>query len=204
MPSRLSRAHVVLGAVGLLFAVLMVVLVVAPFTRPEVPEYPPGGSPSPAGEVLHGPVEYTIDARSQTEWQFFRFAAGGVVVQPDPVGWDLAVRRHRFIVNGGEGFEGQAGIAVLTGIPFDSVRDASGDFLVTAARHDSTIPGLQWYDYSFLSHILSPRGEVYVVRTADERYAKFEVLSYYCTGGVPGCFTLRYVYQGDGSRRLAP
>jgi hypothetical protein len=148
---------------------------------------------------------YTIDARSQTEWRFFRFAAGGIVSDPGDSAWDLAVRRHQFIVNGGDGFGGRGGIAALSGVAFDSVREAPvGDYLVTEAGRDSTIPDLRWYDYGFVSHILSPRGDAYVVRTADGRYAKFEVLSYYCTGALPGCLTIRYAYQGDGSRRLAP
>jgi hypothetical protein len=37
------------------------------------------------------------------------------------------------------------------------------------------------------------------VRTTDGRYAKLEILGYYCPGGQPGCLTFRYVFQGDGS-----
>jgi hypothetical protein len=43
----------------------------------------------------------------------------------------------------------------------------------------------------------------YAIRTADGKYAKMRLLSYYCDGGqASGCFTLEYVYQGDGSRRF--
>ncbi len=44
---------------------------------------------------------------------------------------------------------------------------------------------------------------MYAIRTADGRYAKVEIVGYYCPGAEPGCLTLRYVYQGDGSRRLS-
>ena len=37
------------------------------------------------------------------------------------------------------------------------------------------------------------------VRTADGRYAKLEILGYYCPGAHPGCLTFRYVFQGDGT-----
>jgi len=40
---------------------------------------------------------------------------------------------------------------------------------------------------------------VWAVRTADGRYAKLEMVGYYCPGARPGCPTFRYVYQGDGS-----
>jgi hypothetical protein len=43
---------------------------------------------------------------------------------------------------------------------------------------------------------------VYAVRTADGRFAKLQVISYYCTGAIPGCLTFRYVYQGAGGPRF--
>jgi hypothetical protein len=45
---------------------------------------------------------------------------------------------------------------------------------------------------------------VWAVRTADGRYAKLEMVGYYCPGPQPGCPTFRYVYQGDGTTRVAP
>jgi hypothetical protein len=56
-----------------------------------------------------------------------------------------------------------------------------------------------WYRYGFFSHVLTPKPHVWAVRTADGRYAKLEMLGYYCPGAQPGCPTFRYVYQGDGS-----
>jgi hypothetical protein len=41
---------------------------------------------------------------------------------------------------------------------------------------------------------------VYAIRTADGRYAKLEIVSYYCPGAVSGCLTFRYAYQGSGAR----
>ena len=45
--------------------------------------------------------------------------------------------------------------------------------------------------------------DTYAVRTADGRYAKFSIVGYYCGEVRSGCFTIRYAYQGDGSRRLS-
>ena len=41
------------------------------------------------------------------------------------------------------------------------------------------------------------------VRTHDGKYAKMHILSYYCANKSAGCLTFEYVYQGDGSPRLA-
>jgi hypothetical protein len=40
---------------------------------------------------------------------------------------------------------------------------------------------------------------VWAVRAAAGRYAKIEIVGYYCPGPRPGCLTFRYVYQGNGS-----
>jgi hypothetical protein len=60
-----------------------------------------------------------------------------------------------------------------------------------------------WYRYNFLTHVLHPKPHVYAIRTADGKYAKMRVVNYYCDGGqASGCFTVEYVYQGDGSRHF--
>ena len=51
--------------------------------------------------------------------------------------------------------------------------------------------------------MLSPKPRVWAVRTTDGRYAKLEIIGYYCPGPNPGCLTMRYVYQGDGSTTVA-
>ena len=51
--------------------------------------------------------------------------------------------------------------------------------------------------------MLAPKREIYVIRTQEGKYAKMRMLSYYCTGNMAGCMTFEYVYQGDGSKRLA-
>ena len=68
----------------------------------------------------------------------------------------------------------------------------------------STSAGVgKWYRYGWSSHLLTPKGDVYGVRTADGRYAKVTIVSYYCAGAQGGCLTIRYAYQGDGTRRVA-
>jgi hypothetical protein len=61
----------------------------------------------------------------------------------------------------------------------------------------------QWYEYSWTSHVLSPKPNVFAVRTADGHYAVFQILSYYCPAAQAGCTTIRYRYQGAGGTVFA-
>jgi len=112
------------------------------------------------------------------------------------------VRRFYVIANGGPGFAGQGGIRDLGKAAFDSVAEVpEGGYEPTGA--DSVNGAIRhWYDYSWTSHLLTTAGHAYAVRTADGKYAKLAVVSYYCGEATPGCLTLRYAYQGDGSRRV--
>ena len=160
-----------------------------------------------AGDTLNGPLTITIDARAEAGWSFFDFSRSSVVDRPGSLDWDLAVRRFRIIVNGGPGFAGVSGVLALADTAFDRVQEAPADGYVRSAvlRGDSVNEALlKWYDYGFTSHILSPKPRVYVLRTADGRFAKFEILGYYCPGATPGCLTIRYVYQGSGTPNFQP
>lgn len=180
-------------------------LVAATLRREEPPTYAPTPpNPEGVGDARVGPVIYTVDASDPDRWRFFSFALGSVVEDPGPTGWDLAFRRFNIIVNGGEGFGGRGGVLDLGAVDFASVERAPAEgYDVTLARRDSVAEPLRrWYRYGFTSHLLTPKPGVYALRTADGRYAKLEILSYYCPGAMPGCVTFRYVYQGDGSPDL--
>ncbi len=87
-------------------------------------------------------------------------------------------------------------------VPFDSLRQGprEGYASTVFAAHDSVNPVLHhWYRYSVVSHVLSPNGHLYVVRTRSGGMAKLEFLSYYCPGSDPGCVTFRYRYRPRGS-----
>ncbi len=188
--------------IGSVLSVIAIVLVALSLRAPDPPTFAPSPvAPQPAGEGLVGPRIHTVDASSPGEWVFFSFDVGSVVENPGPEDWDLAFRRFQVIANGGDGFAGDGGIRDLGVVPFDSINLVPVDgYVSTVARTDSVNAAIRdWYDYSFFSHLLSPRDRVYALRTAFGRYAKFELLGYYCAGATPGCMTFRYVYQGDGT-----
>ncbi|MFI5206946.1 MAG: HmuY family protein [Gemmatimonadales bacterium] len=197
------RATVTLWVLLGAFVFLLASIVVGALRHPAIPSgivTPP--HPIAVGDTLVGPSEVTLDASAPDSWTFFDFSRNSAVVHPGPLDWDLAVRRFYIIANGGPGFAGQGGIRNLGRVALDSVAEVpeggyeptGGDSVNGAIRH--------WYDYSWTSHLLRTDGHAYAVRTADGKYAKLAVVSYYCGEAKPGCLTLRYAYQGDGSRRM--
>jgi len=199
--------------VWVVFAGAVFVLFVAAVVLSSVSRRRPVGRP--ASILTPGPESdgildrtLTLDGRAADTWLRVDLSTGGEVTSADATTWDVAVKRHLLIVNGGPGFRGDAGVIGFRGISFDAVVEAPdrGYAGSEVSRGGDTVTAAleEWYDYSFLSHLLTPAEVVYVIRTADGRYAKLEVLDYYCPGAEPGCLTLRYTYQGDGTRRLAP
>jgi hypothetical protein len=201
-----KRLPIGLVVVGVGFLLTLVAILAMSLNRVEPPTFAPSPlQPRPAVDRLVGPELVTVDARDPARWQFFSFATGSVVENPGPVGWDLAFRRFQVIANGGAGFAGSGGVLDLGEIPFDSLRAVpEHGYSTTTVRSDSVNAALhRWYDYSFLSHLLSPKPRTFAVRTADGRYAMLEFVGYYCPGAMPGCVTFRYLYQGAGGPAMA-
>lgn len=186
------------GACGLAFMAMLVAMGL----RRSAPETftPTSPEPRPARGRLVGPRLVTVDASASDRWQFFSFDDGTVVPSAGPLGWDLAFRRFRVIANGGVGFAGSGGIADLGESSLDGVAVVpSTGYVANAVRTDTINAAVEeWYDYSYISHLLTPKPRVFAVRTAEGRYAVLQFVGYYCPGAVPGCVTFRYIYQGGG------
>lgn len=192
MTASSKTAPILLFAGFVLFLTVIAYALASAFVRPEVPAF----EPSPV--TPHLPPDtlivdtLTVDARDTHAWQFVDFARRSVVVPPDTAGWTLALRRFDLV---------PSGAAVDLGIiAFDSVRSVPAAGLVLSEFSRDTTNGAlhRWYAYSFVTHIMSPNGHVYGIRTRDGRFAKLEVLSYYCPGAEAGCVTFRYAYQPSG------
>jgi hypothetical protein len=193
----LSRPPILVLALAGAFLLLVASLVIGSFTTPEFPPYTVTPvRPAAVGDSLVGPNTYTLDASAGESWRRFHFARNAVV---DSGLWDIAFRRHHVIAAPG------AGIADLGAVPFDSVREVPAvGYTPTDFGRDTVNPGVgKWYAYSMLSHLLTSKGHLYAVRTVDGRYAKLAILAYYCRGVGAACYTVRYAFQGDGSRRIA-
>jgi hypothetical protein len=187
---------VIIGAL----IVAAIALVVFSLGREPPLLYSPTVAAAPADSTDPRPRVYTVDASSGDGWVFFSFERGGIVPQPGARAWDLGFRRFHIIANGGEGFAGDGGVVDLGSVDFASVDvlPETGYTGSIAARDSSNAAIARWYSYGFTSHMLSPGGRVYGIRTADGRYAKLELLGYYCPGPVAGCVTIRYSFQPRG------
>jgi hypothetical protein len=199
MPRGVATAEIVLfGALGM-FVLAIGYLIVAATLPKEAAVFSPSDI-APA-EVIDSLVydTVTIDAGDPLVWRFFDFDRGSVVLPPDTSGWDLAVRRFTIVA--------ADAVADLGVVEFDQVRDAADTpFVATTFGKDTVNTAIErWYNYSMLSHLMEPAGHVYIIRTAAGRYAKMELLGYYCPGMVAGCPTFRYVYQPvSGSMLVDP
>jgi hypothetical protein len=197
LSSKSSRPAVLGVAAVVVVGVTLVALTLRP--QPAVPTYAPTSpAPKDVGRALVGPILYTVDATAPDAWRRFSFRLGSVV-DDGGLDWDLAFRRYAIIA-------GPGGVLDLGEVRFDEVRmvPASG-YQPNEGHAEPRNPVIAgWYHYGFFSHVLTPRPHVWAVRTADGRYAKMEIVGYYCAGGQPGCLTFRYVYQGDGSTVVGP
>ncbi len=128
--------------------------------------------------------------------------------------WDIGFRGTTIIINGGTSGPGQGGAIVREGI-FEDLAEAPQTGYTVDSGAGYAVPagsGNGWYNYNPAAMVLSPiPGRFLVVRTADGRYARVRLLSYY--QGAPDpvdpftalerYFTFEYVFQPDGSTKLS-
>ena len=134
--------------------------------------------------------------------------------------WDLGFRGTTIITNSGNSGPAQGGAFVLVGtfddlkdIPVDSVfktDNAPSAYAITAGS------GRGWYTYNAPVNLVTPiPGRVLVIRTANGKFAKVEILNYYKGGITPDAsasdedklkkqryYTFRFMFQGDGSKKF--
>lgn len=140
-----------------------------------------------------------IDTSPENEWVYFDFSSSKVVKIDDrsSLNWDLAFKKNRIISNSGKTNQlGKGGILNLGRIDINEIdkvpeKESIPDTLEDGMLVNKAIK--EWYDYSVLRHTLTSNGDLYIVRTADEKYAKMKILGYYC-GDKTGCYTIEYVY----------
>jgi hypothetical protein len=157
---------------------------------------------------------------------FFNLTTGAAVPASDSSTdkWDIAFRATTIKVNSGTSGPGTAAAQIVSA-GFDDLIEAPADGYKTDVASGFAIPtgsGAGWYMYTGLAtsgpqHAVLPiAGKTIVVKTANNKYAKIQILSYY--KGNPntsssdfadvikrplgGYYTIRYMIQTDGSRKL--
>ena len=133
--------------------------------------------------------------------------------------WDIAFSSTKILINGGTSGPGIGGAFVYVGL-FDALKTIPADSNFATDNTNAAsfaIPlgsGRAWYTYDGLTTLVSPiAGRVLVIRTANGKFAKIEILNYY-KGGItlPATasvsdklfkqryYTFRYAYQPNGSK----
>lgn len=150
------------------------------------------------------------DTGSTGHYTFFRLKDSTIVPLADSnsTKWDLAFNSTSILTNGGANGPGEGGSILLTGMEFDTLGSApESGYTAGAVAKD-------WYTYTGSTGtpphtILMKPGVVLVIKTAEGKYAKLQIQSYYkgapanLTGAEPSrYYTFRYFYQPNGSRTL--
>ena len=195
MTNRRGSSSVPLPLMGgfAVFVIVIAYVVVSSLARPVVRTFEPSAprALAPASDSTVTDT-VTVDATDADRWAFLDLDRRSLLAIPDTAGWDIAFRRHAIITSGGALDLGSA-------VAYDDVRRASaGPYTATIAGSDTVNAVLdRWYRYRLLTHLLEPNGHVYAIRTREGRYAKLDILSYYCPGPRAGCLTIRYTIPLD-------
>lgn len=153
-------------------------------------------------------------------YTFFRLKDSTIVPLSDSAStkWDIGFRATNIIINGGTSGPGTGGAFTYTGLFSDLTTVPDSTF---KQDNGTSLAVGTWYTYTGTTtvpnHAIFPTaGKVLVIRTADNKYAKLEILSYYkgnpntttaafadlTTRPASRFYTFRYVYQSDGSKKL--
>ncbi|MFP2911842.1 HmuY family protein [Pyxidicoccus sp. 3LFB2] len=175
--------------------------------EPDPQEQTPGGSrPENGTHVRHqdngdGSFTTTVDATSKTEWIGLDLDLGKQASAATDAVWDLSFQRFGIRSRGGVSGTGGVQVAVLAGQGFAQVTQAPATGYATDAVDGADMgedpdtvfqAGDGWYAYDPATHKLSPRPNVYVVRSDAGAWFKVEMLAYYDDAGTPAMLKLRW------------
>lgn len=173
--------------------------------------------PAPVDLPVRTIANIQADTANTGRFTFFSLRDSSIVLNSDSASnrWDIAFRATTVIINGGPIRFGQGGAIVLTGTDFNALESLpESGWGVDSSATNLAIPvgsGRAWYNYNQQTNVITPiPGVVLGIRTADGRYAKLQILSYYLNAPAnPNGFTdrarvysFRYVIQPNGSRRV--
>ena len=156
-----------------LFVVLLALLVFSSCKKDEDTPTPEDGNGGPNVDVKN------LDASDG--YVFYSLTTGTEVSKTDSnsTQWDIAFNATTIIINGGESGPGAGGALLLNKL-YDEVTEAPKSGYDGSQVPKNTYPD-RWYSYNLGgNHLIKPiPGKIIVVRTADGRYAKIEIISYY-------------------------
>jgi hypothetical protein len=168
-----------------------------------------------------------LPALSSSEYTFYNLRTNQVVNKSDSasLNWDIAFAGTTIRFNGGVSGPGQGGATMVIGT-FETISSAPANSIVADSEQMlaiSPMAGTSWYNYTgpignppFA--ILPIPGRIIVFRTADGKYGKLEIESYYQGQPSPNYsdpsfinlstrppsryYNFRYLVQQNGSSRF--
>lgn len=174
----------------------------------------------------------TIDATSKSKWTYFSFEKGMVVTPADSSNskeWDLAFKRYLIKSNSGKSGIGSAGVystnmsgeKAYNGLTeFGDTVSFSIDDTVIIEGYNPANPTVPTQEKHILNPVLNNKSTlwynleqgpastltskeiVYIVKTANGKFAKLYILSYYNEEDKAGFIKIKYTYQPDGSKKF--
>lgn len=161
---------------------------------------------------LHAPqtTDYSTNPPTVTgDFVKFDFSSGETTTSDTD--WDIAFRGTTILVNGGEttGLSSEpsrtgSAAAYIESTAFQNLTSVDESKLNQDGANGlaiSTGSGNGWYTYNPTTHIITATpGKVLVFKTADNKYAKVEILSYYKDSDDSNLansrhYTFNYIYQ---------
>ncbi len=163
--------------------------------------------------------EAVINASDYATWVYFSFNKGTIVTISDfqtSTDWDIAFHRDDIRTNSGLSGSGKGGIqesaseysALTTAPETGYIVDDSLKVMYTAGmppvytQDVGSIEGSDWANYNHDTHAWEIKKDVFVIKTADGKYAKIRMKSFLNDNDESGTITLEYTYQPDGSTKL--
>lgn len=188
----------------------LIILSAVAFTTPET--VPTAGTPTQMDIAAKPEITVIKDLNANTKsYIYFSLATGKEVAASEAAtkNWDIAFSKTTIATNGGTSGPGTGGAIVLEK-PFDQVSEAPKDGYKTDSDAGFAIPGgsgNSWYKYDMSVHAILPiPGRTLLVKTADGKIARVEIISYY--KGAPeevpteesSYYTFRYSIAGEDGR----
>ncbi len=173
---------------------------------------------------------FTINASSHSKWVYFSFEKNDTIQLTEPEStskeWDIAFMRYMIKTNGGKSGSGQAAVYATNHygqagmdsvLAVDPKPNWVTDDTVIIYGYNPANPNVptetkyilnpvlnDWYTRNIAggASTLVSKKIVYVLRTANGKYAKFYINNYYNDEGVSGYVSIAYKYQSNGSTSL--
>ncbi len=174
----------------------------------------------PKPEVKSEVDTVVFDTRKFDKWVYFSFEKGTEVTIDDyqnSLDWDIAFHRFDVRLNCGTAGPGKGGSQNMGKVNFYDLKEAplagySLNDSISIVNKDGgwldqvMVPGdtiiASWLLFSGPPPQYNITNNIFVIKTANEKYAKIWLSDYYNDDAEKGFVTMQYFYQKDGSTKL--